>query len=186
MTVAVGTTSLKQIHHSESRDENCFNSFKKMLLTTFEVNAISELPFQKIEYAFDILNSKQDFIFADADERLSNFLVLMACLQSSKSQDKVCFISPTYFYAQQAAVMRIRYLSGFKASEKRFSCVVPGMYEFEGEVNKCTVLFMHGKDYSQYLPKSWEGRKIIQIFPDEKVPVDPIRKSCCSMHDCND
>ncbi|NGX32564.1 MAG: hypothetical protein K1060chlam4_00612 [Candidatus Anoxychlamydiales bacterium] len=168
-------------------NEEEWSSFQEMLLTTYKLKDVSELPFKKLEHAFEIFNSTEDFSFNDEDERLSNFLVLMACLYTFKKQENVCFISPTYYYAQQAQFMRDRYLKNLSdSSDLSFPCTIPGIDWFEKAVNKCKVLFMHGKDYTEYLPLGWSGRKIIQIFPNEKVPVDPIRRDYCGMHDCTD
>ncbi len=153
-----------------------YNDFEQMLFKTFEVKEKESLPFKKIEYVFDIFKDSQDFSFDDEDERLSNFLILSACLYSFKKGEKICFISPTYFYAQQAARMRTSYLRALGAPQQAtFSTVVPGMYGYDQSVQESNVVFMHGKDFSQYLPQGWTGRKIIQIFPGEDVPVDPIK-----------
>jgi hypothetical protein len=155
-----------------------------MMLEVFEAKKAAELPFQKIQHAFQILKSSEDFSFDDKDERLSNFLILMASLYSFQRKEKICFISPTYFYAQQAALMGRSYLKALKATkESDISIVVPGMGHFHDTVNASNVVFMHGKDFSDYLSVIWKGRKIVQIFPDVDVPVDPIKRSYCSRHD---
>ena len=165
---------------SQSNFSLDYNDFEQMLFETFEVKDIESLPFKKVEYVFDIFKSSQDFLFDDEDERLSNLLILTACLYAAKKGEKICFISPTYFYAQQAARMRTAYLKAMGApQEAAFSTVVPGMYGYEESVNGSQVVFMHGKDFSEYLPKGWMGRKIIQIFPGVDVPVDPIKVSSC-------
>lgn len=175
----VASTSQPTYHPEEEKRGNKILNFEKMLLETFKVKEIKDLPFKKIEYAFDIFNTAIDFKFNDKEERLSNFLVLMASLYSSKKKTKVCFISPTWYYAVQAAKMRNAYLKGLGASnESRFPTVVPGMFDYDDAVKSSSIVFMHGKDYSEYLPNGWNGRKIIQIFPDEKVPVDPLKPSC--------
>jgi hypothetical protein len=157
-----------------------FKDFEKMLFETFDVKQREELPFKKVEYVFDIFRNSQDFSFDDEDERLSNLLILTACLYSVKKKEKVCFVSPTYFYAQQAARMRSLYLKALGAPEQSsFSTVVPGMDRFNECIKECKVVFMHGKDFTEYLPKGWEGRKIIQIFPGIEVPVDHIPRRVC-------
>jgi hypothetical protein len=176
---------------TEEKTSGEFEAFKQMLLTTFEVRNCSDLPFKKLEYAFDIFSSSKDFLFDDKDERLTNFLVFMATLYTHKKSENVCFISPTYYYAQQATDRIIKFSELFFGSKidmvkSPITCVVPGMVHFESAVNKSKVLFMHGKDFSDYLPTGWQGRKIIQIFPGENVPVDPIKRSYCSMHERDD
>ena len=151
--------------------EEDFAAFEKLMLKVFEVQKASELPFQKIQYAFQIMNLSDNVSFNDKDERLTNFLILMASLYSAQKKEKVCFISPTYFYFEQAARMGTQYLKALNASEESgITFVVPGMIYFHDFVNKSKVLFMHGKDFSDHLSCIWKGRKIIQIFPDEKVP----------------
>lgn len=182
--ISGSTSSQKPLNHAEGDVSERFSSFQTMLLESFKVNDVSELPFDKIEYAFDIFNGTEDFTFDDEDERLNNFLPLMASLYSCKKREKVFYISPTYYYAQQAARMRDSYIYNLGGSRHdTFPCLVPGMGGFQNSVRKCDIVFMHGKDYSEYLPDEWRGRKIIQIFPDIEVPVDPIKRSYCGMHD---
>jgi hypothetical protein len=149
------------------------DAFKHMLHDTLKIDRAKALPFTKIGYIFSVLNESGNFVFSDADERLTNLLMMMACLLYKKGE-KVCYISPTRDYAFQAAFMRNDILMGIQGSDQPgFSVVVPGMLEYEKVIKKSTVIFMHGKDFSDYLPERWQGRKIIQIFPGVTVPVDP-------------
>jgi hypothetical protein len=174
--------------YSSPQVENpiAYTRFKNMLCTTFEVEKAEDLPLKKVEYVFNIFKYNQDFTFSDPDERLSNFLILTASLYSIKKEEKICYISPTYFYANQAARMRDCYLRGLGApKEAAFPTVIPGMLEYEACVRASSVVFMHGKDFSDYLPAGWSGRKIIQIFPGENVPVDPRKPSSCWYDTCD-
>lgn len=159
---------------SQSQTLVQYTDFEKMLFDTFKVTKKEDLPFQKVEHVFNMFKDSQDFSFNDQDERLSNLLILSACLYSVKKKERICFISPTYYYAQQAAVMRNAYQKNLGASaEDSFPVMVPGLFEYEECVLKSTVIFMHGTDFSSYIPKEWTGRKIIQIFPNVDVPIDP-------------
>lgn len=158
-----------------------YKAFEQMLLATFKVADTEDLPFKRVDHLFQIFSNTQDFSYHDPEERVSNFLLLAACLYSIEKKEKVCFIAPTYYYAQQAATMRNECLVGLGATkESSFPTVVPGMEGYNESVQKCSIVFMHGRDYSDYLPKGWTGRKVIQIFPGVDVPVDPRRISSCS------
>ena len=168
----------------QKSDRN-YDDFKQMLFEIFHAESSQDLPFEKVHYVFEIFKHSQGFLFADKDERVSNLLILSACLYAVKEEKNVCFISPTYFYAEQAARMRTSYMKALGASEKaKVSVVVPGLLIYEQSVQESETVFMHGKDFSDYLPEGWTGRKIIQIFPEENVPVDPIRHSRC-IYDCD-
>ena len=152
-------------------------TFERMLLETFRKENKEDLPFTTDEIdrvVFDIFKNSEDFSFGNKEDRLSNLLILTACLYSAKRKEKICFISPTSYYALQAKYFAQKIMKGIEAPEEaNFYIGVPGMETFEKRVNESQVLFMHGKDFSAHLPNDWKGRKIIHIFPDEHVPVDP-------------
>lgn len=159
--------------------------FKQYLLTTFEVAAVSELPFDHLDYAYQIFYSNQDVSFSDEDLRLSNFMPLMAALYAFKNRVKVLFISPTHYYGLQASKFCRSYLKHMGASsESEVLVTVPGLCtkdHLREIANKSPLIFMHGMDfnYENHIPMDLIKRKIVQIFPNEKVPVDPIRHSVC-------
>jgi hypothetical protein len=142
------------------------------LFNTEEAEERSEI---KIEHIMEIFNTTSDFTFDDADERENSLLILSACLYSVNKREKICFISPTFYYAQKAFFIGNAFLKRLGSEQERLNVVVPGLNE--SQLEGCTVAFMHGKDFSLDLKHKFEGRKIIQIFPGEVVPVDPIRRS---------
>ncbi len=122
------------------------------------------------DYQFDVFN--------DDELRTSNYLILLAIYLMLTSKKKVLFISPTYYYAQQAFLMGDKYLRGLQIDKSfKFPCAIPGHMFFDGAVLEADILLMHGSDFSKYLPKEWNGRKIVQNFSDDVVPVDPRRPS---------
>ncbi len=83
-----------------------------------------------------------------------------------------------------------RFLFHLKAYQKRCAPTMPtdkagiAIYvpiKMDEHIHESKVVFMHGKDFSEYLPQGWKGRKIIQIFPNETVPVDT---RICSWSKC--
>lgn len=162
------------------------SQFEQILCTTHQVPDKKELPFDRIDHLFKIFSEKTDFTFDDKEERLSDFLVRSACLYFVHRPGKVCFISPTTFYAQQAMNMIKIFTEAYGGRRHpQVPVTVPTASNFEEVVGGSEVVFMHGADYSSYLPPTWKGRKVIQIFPGEMVPVDAGSYSKCSHYGDN-
>jgi hypothetical protein len=154
-------------------DEIGFETFQKFLLRVFKARDVSQLPFQNISDAFTILCGREDFSFNDPKEKFSSFLILMACLSFCYKKVPICYLTHSMNYAVQSQNMRDRFLQALgNQSPSTFATIVPGMIGYMRVVKKAKLLFMHGGDFSCYLPKTWHGRKIIQIFGEEEVFID--------------
>jgi hypothetical protein len=137
---------------------------------------------EKIEFMHDICMDKsgEDYTIRDEDLRLSNFLVLLAVFMILDGEKGVLFLSPTHYYAMQAYSMGQKYLTGLGHPDTKFPVAIPMHEYFNGAVRDAKILLMHGKDFTEYLPNGWKGRKIVQLFEDEDVPVNPrIIRPCC-------
>lgn len=119
-----------------------------------------DLKINKKDHNVDLLRqifeSTQDFQFKNPEERGGNLLLTAAAMLSLNA--KVCFLSPSDHSAKEAE----------KASGSKFPVEVPGHGLVQESVARSQVVFMHGADYTEYLPKGWSGRKIIQFFPNDK------------------
>lgn len=144
---------------------------------------LDELGFTKVEHAVEILFDVDDFTFDDPDERTSMMLPFMAALVATDTNEHVVFLSPTLWYARQALRAINGFMNHMKTDKSRLVVTIPHAFNFIPEVKKADVIFMHGSDWSCFLPEGCRARKIIQLFPDETVPVNPVSmwggSSCC-------
>lgn len=198
-------TTRDGIKTCESSQESIvtINATEPISLTSFESKMIAffdqrgaDHPFLNLEHPYHMLTCDKNYKFDDPTERLSNTLILTACLymyfhQHDAVPKKLCFISPTHFYVQQAQLMQQRYLYHFSQTTSatnspinvhalHFPIVVPGGYGYAEAVNQADILVMHGLDYTaKYVPTTWHGITWIHIFKDTHVPVDPVPVSSC-------
>lgn len=161
-----------------------YAQFETFLFETFKVKDKKDLPVSNVEEFYELCCGKEDFTFGTEAERLDTVLLLASMMHRmvhakfGLGNQKICFISPTFYYAQQAALYRNAFSKKLKvAEETTFDITIPKSQVFRSVVLQCEVVFMHGADFSKYLPQGWKGRKVIQIFPDTDVPVDPVKHS---------
>lgn len=122
-----------------------------------------------IEPIFEIFTGDENIKLDIEEMRLTMDFPLAACLLALWKGKRVLFLSPTVYYAIQAKI----FIGKAMSMNTRGGEVIVTIAKCVDQLTDIDVIFHHGRDYNEFLPKSaLRKRNVIQSFVGEDVPCD--------------